>query len=582
MTKALFKSRGIVLFVGSAISQWSPTSIPIGSKLSAEIASILSGLFSTQKRVRKAEEYIKNIPFEYLCERCPNPKKLRRLLPSIFYPAKYNKVHQVITRLIRNGIVGFLITTNYDTCLELAIGAGKLNVITRRRDIKAIDKRKKILFKIHGSASPGLENTMVYRLSREGELPKWKSELLQRSIAGRTLLVMGYSGSDFEITPQLALTKPLGTYWITRHNPNRQPIHITNNANQVLDINNGVYLKGDLLQFLEHSGANLTKLPLTHNLSLSRLINQHFSREELLLWVCNVLVTPGYASYVEELSKVLQSRATTKLKLAKATSMLAEGLFSAGKYKTVASLYLKAANIFFSSKRIGDFYRSQIKAVDSLRCHGSLPQARQVLLNTKGAILNSKSRNKELILSKIDLQQCLILREEYQRAKFLKPFGRIFIGRRSSQIQDDFIKIAKRIAPVFAKRGEWHDFQQLNMWASRMHVDFNDIYYGTLKPPIDLIGWKRLGHKIQEMMATRDELVRLKRQAKVSKKEILRLIETAEDMGSNPEVWKLILTYSQYNNLSMILTKPVWLRAFLECEYTLVMRVLKLVFINYR
>jgi hypothetical protein len=43
----------------------------------------------------------------------------------------------------------------------------------------------------------------VFRLSQEGALPSWKRELLGQLVDGRDVVVMGYSGLDFDICPVL-------------------------------------------------------------------------------------------------------------------------------------------------------------------------------------------------------------------------------------------------------------------------------------------------------------------------------------------------------------------------------------------
>lgn len=62
--------------------------------------------------------------------------------------------------------------------------------IVNESDISSIADQP-ILFKIHGSAKLGLDDSIVAILMAEGELPEWKGNLLNDLTKGKILLISG-------------------------------------------------------------------------------------------------------------------------------------------------------------------------------------------------------------------------------------------------------------------------------------------------------------------------------------------------------------------------------------------------------
>ena len=114
-----------------------------------------------------------------------------------------------------------------------------------------------------------------------------------------------------------------------------------------------------------------------------------------------------------------------------------------------------------------------------------------------------------------------------------------------------------------------------------MTINFSDIYRGPLKPAEDLFGWKQLGHKVPEMMAIRDALSKSGKNA-VNKDDVLKQIDIATDIGCNPEVWKLSLAFYKYYPSVKFLLDRRWLVAFMRCQYSPMMRIVKLGYEQYR
>lgn len=87
---------------------------------------------------------------------------------------------------------------------------------------------------------------MTCDLVAEGLLKPWKRKLLSEMLENRVLIMIGYSGSDFDICPELAeTTKQIQTVWLQ---PKANPPSA--NCERVLRYRRGVLVIGDLVEFL--------------------------------------------------------------------------------------------------------------------------------------------------------------------------------------------------------------------------------------------------------------------------------------------------------------------------------------------
>lgn len=245
-----WQSTGIVFLVGSYVSTFPPTNLPTGSDTTQAL---------WQRILRKADlDFLRtdlsDVPFEAIMQCYPDRTAIQPIIRKLFCITEPNPVHQCLVSSLRSGKSKGLITTNYDLGFDSAL-AGDQGIITIF-DQAGFDRyrslytgpgiRPKPYFKIHGTAAPGGEETIVCDLEAEGWLRPWKRELLSQMIEGRTLVLIGYSGSDFDLCPELAeSTRQAHTVWL-------QPSlgHVKANAKRVLDRTAGVVVIGDLIEFL--------------------------------------------------------------------------------------------------------------------------------------------------------------------------------------------------------------------------------------------------------------------------------------------------------------------------------------------
>src|SRR6266446_182036 len=137
------------------------------------------------------------------------------------------------------GAVSAIITTNYDLAFDSCLMPHRHVVTTITEEAESEEflsgpRHTRAYFKIHGSAEPGKEHTLAFTLGHEGLLDPWKRGLLRELLYGRCLIVLGYSGRDWEICPELARsTQPTAVYWL-RRGRSSQAKELSSNARRVL------------------------------------------------------------------------------------------------------------------------------------------------------------------------------------------------------------------------------------------------------------------------------------------------------------------------------------------------------------
>ncbi|MFX1295864.1 MAG: tetratricopeptide repeat protein [Promethearchaeota archaeon] len=235
--KEFFKRKKLTFLVGAGCSVDPPSCLPAGRAMMEAII-----------RYTCAESEVKNIlqleglRFEALVEIIRDT--LDKNLKLIDYYGMCNKPniqHFFLAEMIKKG--HFVMTTNFDFLIEYAllqsnISKDKILTIITKRDFEKFNvpnellkQGKKTLYKIHGSTKNVItgENTkkslittiQAFGSNKEGlnvfRVEPFKQSLFENISDGRTLIVMGYSGSDdFDIVPTLKILKNLqNIIWIS-------------------------------------------------------------------------------------------------------------------------------------------------------------------------------------------------------------------------------------------------------------------------------------------------------------------------------------------------------------------------------
>src|SRR5947209_4075560 len=405
---------GIVAFLGSGISIWYPSNMPNGQRITDAFASVIA--FHTISPRSMVLDRIRNSAFEHIMERYPKPEILQPTVARAFYPTLPNPVHEAFAHLLNEGVIEHIITTNYDVGLEAACAAicspAKLpQIITTEGDLSTSTTTRPVLFKIHGCASPGNEKSIVLTLGGEGEMPDWKRQLLGSLINGKHLLICGYSGLDFEISPELTRLTPLTTIWNSFQDPMADENALTANARRVLTANNGTLLVGDMNRMLKE----LTSLDWKEQFSkvspdfVSELVKalDTWELDKWRVWVLNGLSCALDGVQIAR-RMYITSGASRERKLDSLLA-LAEPLFHSGRYKQAGKAYREAAKLASDIKDWGKLVKAEIGIVESDRVAGHWLRARHRIKRISQILLRqARPEERERTKSEITLKRLLL------------------------------------------------------------------------------------------------------------------------------------------------------------------------------
>jgi len=232
MEDILKKTKEITFLFGSGISLPEPTNIPTVNTFYdrlmnvAEITDDIANAIWDKIQTISPQPRFESFVYQFQKEIDTDLK-----FASIFNVTSYNSIHSFLSQSIKNGSIG--ITTNFDECVEQSGLDTKMVVSYDGNDLSKLIYRN-VLYKPHGTISSNKQIVITDEaLSKTNNdfvlLPNWRSSLLN-AINGRTLIVVGYSGSDdFDITPLLNLSNPKRVIWI-RHEKHSLKIqqHIRN------------------------------------------------------------------------------------------------------------------------------------------------------------------------------------------------------------------------------------------------------------------------------------------------------------------------------------------------------------------
>jgi hypothetical protein len=569
------REHGFVMLVGSAVSDWEPSNLPPGNSLTSAAADLLSESLDSPSLVKS---WIEEAAFEHVMEGCPDREVLGDNLLQLFFPENPNPLHHAIAKLVADGVIEHIVTTNYDTNLEAAARSicprpREPQVIVTAPEASSLNIRRPSIFKIHGCVDHdrqrvrGEDRTMIYTLAREGELKLWKRQLLYRLVGGRRLLICGYSGRDFEICPELTRLQA-DIIWNVRTGE----ADLTPNARRVLTQTNGTALVGNMLNVLaELENADPTcdsqaieAVRSTGSPDLKRNLSNGLTDWDVDLWRARTLVAIGAASEGIKLAESMRLRAGIEpYRRFEALLNLGRSQFHAGSYHHAIKTYGEAGRTATAIRDAETKRRSVLQAksdmIEALRCHGNWLQAQKEIAEMRAAVDVSE-------YWAVAFRTVLLLRYYYQVAKALRIVPWV-VRRLRQRCKDLLISVVRH-----AKDDHWLELQQAELWANRLDIPFSELYDGPMNPLPSKHGYKQLGYVIAQSMALRDDLVH--RDGNIDDN-IPAMIEALKKAGAMPELWKLLwvarrVKGSQVTNAS---TMREALTAWWSCEYTPLMRL---------
>jgi NAD-dependent SIR2 family protein deacetylase len=239
-----------VFLVASAISGYTETKLPSGQGI---VNNLFSYIFSEycSKEYKWLEKLFNNLPFEAINECFPVPNRIREILQKQFLLVKPNPLHDALAEKLNKGEISCLITPNYDMAFDIALSKGKVTKLYSTKCCERFNRSLKhtpIYFKIHGCAEA--PESLIFSLSQEKKLDVEKRKTLAHVLNSKCLVVMGYSGRDFDICPLISrknIFKYNRIIWL------RYPDSLSSHfENQLLSSNLGnVVIEGDIKKFIE-------------------------------------------------------------------------------------------------------------------------------------------------------------------------------------------------------------------------------------------------------------------------------------------------------------------------------------------
>lgn len=569
--------------LGSGISIWDPTNLPSGAAFGT---AVFRALFLNDAGVlddplgEELEVLFRKIPFENVMEQCPDPEALTGWLKETYNVTRHNAIHNHLAKALGDRTIHSIVTTNYDCCLDQALseqengqGAsnGKRTIrIVTQTDLATSQNRDRCYFKIHGSADDVSGESLVFRLGHESALPAWKRELLRQLLARRTLLVIGYSGLDFEICPEIPLANPTRVIWNFRSLED-----ITPTARLVMEQVAGEILIADMRSLLSRVFSPIDASIGSPSVNIELMIKTKFSERTMKLWKARLLNNLSYGKSAQSVAIELLNMSTPDpLEGIWMMEESARALHYQGAYKRAAQTYdsaisLARAEVLPITKICG----LMLDASDNWRCYGGFRRSSARLREAK-SLATLHALNDPELLANIALKELLLLRRKYQSAALL---GIRSVMGRTRVRAESLIKAAAE--PLLAS-GAWFSLQQLRLWTDRFDlppsITCPPDYYEA-PPPRQ--GYEHLGYPVAQMMVFRDEVDTGRRVLnEESAQEAIEKSALAERLGLNPEVWKL--NYLALKRFPSLRKKEIFwkfLKYFWVCEYSLMMRVILLI-----
>lgn len=217
----------LALLVGSAVSQYAPSSVPMGGEISRACTERLASAIPDKRLRNRVRLDFNRMPFEVFMARLGelDSRMARDLVCRLTTTCAPNPLHlqlaTLMARALTKAVTLPLITTNYDSGIELAVeqltkqklwpSANPPRVILHREDSSGPMSPHEI-FHIHGmTADPA---SLVLDYKSEFRLDQWKLDHLHTLLQNKVLLVVGFSGMDLDVSKAVARCDIDRVIWI--------------------------------------------------------------------------------------------------------------------------------------------------------------------------------------------------------------------------------------------------------------------------------------------------------------------------------------------------------------------------------
>lgn len=560
-----------VLLLGSAISAFAPTCLPAGRSFAD---TLFTFIFPEDAFASTAESFVcrtlfQRVPFEHVMEACPRSEAAQQLVVATLSSQVANPLHDCVATALVRGYVRAIVTPNYDRCLESVPGfASTVKRIVTSKEATGDVRHAPTYFKIHGSTEPEYCDSLVFSLRHETILPPWKRAVLQQILRGRTLLVAGYSGSDFEICPELQRVGCRDVYWTFR---DAHELETRNNVRQLLSVVGGTVLVGDIAKLLGAVG-RAPEMPVARwNPSLDQLraeLTAKCSEVERLEWRARLSIGMGCASLAARAVERRRELDPHWSRSVAGARVSGNASFHLGNYRQAFRLYRGAVRNMTEplAARCG----MRLEVAEALRCYGARLRALGQIELTRSLVRRlPQGLERTRLEGAVALRSALLGRGWYQIAELLH------IPKVQDVLRPWLARRLHTAAEAAIAAGDRFNLHQIQLTADRMDVRFQDLVSDDSIGVPTKDGYQNLGYLIAESMSFRDAFRR--RRSALSTEEwtaLRRYIRRHQTMRNWPEVWKLSL-------LAVRLGPPRCrafearraVRAFFRCQYSPLFRV---------
>lgn len=549
------------LLVGSGISIWEPSDLASGQDFTSAAFSVLFAdisSLSVPERIllekvfgKRWSSRFSGMPFEHLMECCPSEEKANALINHLYYSRRPNSIHLVLAKGMREGKIGSIITTNYDCCMDEALDREMVRFTKVVTSDQARDALKlqdvPCYFKIHGSVEEGMESTPMFSLKHERLLHRDKRDLFSHLVTGKTLLVIGYSGLDFELCPEIERLNIKQFIWNNRNNE-----YPSVSAARLLREKDGTLLYGDMRTLITNwlGMDGVPEMTSEKTTQVEKIIRQVFTDDEISLWRIRVLNSLGMPSYA--------------LKALRATRHSVDPFFidvhygrahfHAGRYKTARRWFRRAFwhQLFRGKKQAAA--DAALESSDAYRSYGAPVRA---YLCT---FLVDLFKVKPLRAKKL-LKQALIVKDVMTIVGALNKSHKMVIALLENLLRRKLVECATEALET----GNWIDFQQVALVSEEMGIELPEMasadYY---LPPKAAEGYRHLGYYIPQTMVFAADCLRDRSRLRISveaQREWRHHVKICGRLGINSSLWKILALGSNEK------TRNAARQYFKLCEY---------------
>lgn len=531
LANALQQANTPVVLLGSAVSIWAPGGVPNGMVVTTRILDEILGNSPKLPAVGRHEvEHLSHVGFEQLMECSPLRDSIRDLIAASYSGVVPNALHIALARALVRGKIHAIITTNYDDGIENAlrsIGQEQcVEVIVGNSPDSSMDGFRSggVLWKVHGcSTAP---QTLIYSRSQEGRLSVGASRLLNELVQARPVVALGYSGFDFEITPQLAESAAASILWCEK--PGKNENDLTSGARKLLATKPSQLFWLDISDSIRVVSGSIDPAPtLTFKVdnSLWDKFLEELRPEERFEWRLNLLEAAGLPNAIVASVPLLSQLGGRLKERHNADRLLSAAYFAGGAYRQSYDL---AESVFSDvGATVLDRVDAGFRMVNALRCQRRQLRAWQALDHLDDFLKKSIS----------DQNRLNAFRSRLRRYRFAVldgvPGKSVWFSLPGCHAKQAGFEHLEQNLNFSARIGAWEDVRYALRWARRWRNTRKLVEDAEYFPAVPEDASRQLGLFAFDIVAARQK------GDPIDEFKAINAMWSSCNVGYWPEAWKL-------------------------------------------